>query len=458
MTLSAYEEERNRTIAENRKKLAELGLLNLPQLGATTPLPQPKIRKLVQQKRPAAVAELRPKRVLRTRIDAASQLDHVELDADDFQPRRAPGSVRRGSVRRLAADCDAAAEEEDEVAVELPDGAEVEDEGDTAPKRGGCAYVKHMMPSLVTGGYWAQAPTQLCSAMPQGTYGIHLRVGNVLWPVTWLQRPSGAGLSGGWRGFAVDQRLCVGDAVVFQLRDGSKRVLDVHIFRAHLLEGERHALDAAFDLAEALSSVEEGQELPKPSPTVRPALHWHSARAKMQRCVLPHSVGHAATRRVGCSEFECEMHARRALAPIETIATAEAAKAELLVEAATETKELAVAEADAAKAAPHVSSEALEAAIANARSLSAIDKEEEVFSLIQGKPRTVIVKAELFPREELPTGMRGWYTTIDKARMHRPKAARSATKLKDKPLVPELQLYMYGEWFNRKIIEYLVPL
>ena len=143
--------------------------------------------------------------MLRGRTEVV-QRNHVELDEKDLQPRP---SEEDGS---------------DEFLEPLPLNVDdVEDAGDTAPKRGGCAYVKHMLPSLVTGGYWAQAPNELCAVMPQTTCDVQLRVGASTWEVVWLLRPSGAGLSGGWRGFAVDQRLCVGDAVVFQQRDPARK-------------------------------------------------------------------------------------------------------------------------------------------------------------------------------------------------------------------------------------------
>ena len=144
-------------------------------------------------------------------------------------------------------------------------------------------------------------------------------------------KQTGAGLSGGWRGFAVDQRLCVGDAVTFQQRDRSNpRVLDVHVFRAHLLGGEREALEGAFDLAEALTGIAEGAvdgaagdsaeraadnavALPAVSPVTRPALHWHSCRAKAQRRFLPEAVRRMASRRVDCDIHQCETLARHAL-------------------------------------------------------------------------------------------------------------------------------------------------
>ncbi|CAI5972364.1 unnamed protein product [Closterium sp. NIES-65] len=53
-------------------------------------------------------------------------------------------------------------------------------------------------------------------------------VGEGEWRATYL--PHKTGLSGGWRGFALDQELDAGDAVVFEKMD--PHTLKVHIFRA----------------------------------------------------------------------------------------------------------------------------------------------------------------------------------------------------------------------------------
>ncbi|CAI7878443.1 unnamed protein product [Closterium sp. NIES-53] len=63
-------------------------------------------------------------------------------------------------------------------------------------------------------------------------------VGEGEWRATYL--PHKTGLSGGWRGFAMDQELDAGDAVVFEKMDS--HTLKVHIFRA--ADFEEQALEA----------------------------------------------------------------------------------------------------------------------------------------------------------------------------------------------------------------------
>ena len=209
MTLSEYEEERNRNIAKNQAMLHELGLIDTPML-CTTPTPRVKIKSVLKRPSPTTQRATHS-RVLRQRADPVPAKEEEEGILVTESRTKAHHRARK---EQLHLD-----EELGELPIDIQDN---EDDGDVAPQCGGCAYVKHMLPSHVTGGYWLQAPAGLCAVMPQATCDIRLRVGNAQWELTYLMRPSGAGLSGGWRGFAVDQRLCIGDSVVFQQRSTDK--------------------------------------------------------------------------------------------------------------------------------------------------------------------------------------------------------------------------------------------
>lgn len=102
------------------------------------------------------------------------------------------------------------------------------------------ASVKVMLPSHVSGGYWLQMPVDLADYLP-GSMGKHrFRLLDSTgaepasgdgsgFPVIWLRRGgSGGGLSGGWRGFAIDRELGVGDVVAFEKLDGNKLRATIH--------------------------------------------------------------------------------------------------------------------------------------------------------------------------------------------------------------------------------------
>ena len=107
--------------------------------------------------------------------------------------------------------------------------------------------VKVLLKSHVSGGFWLQLPSEFCQCMPadmslnpQVMFDMYGRSGDGLanevpdddvWEVIWLRKGgNGGGLSGGWRGFSIDNNLAVGDSIVFEKLDGN--FLRGVIFRA----------------------------------------------------------------------------------------------------------------------------------------------------------------------------------------------------------------------------------
>eukprot|EP00884_Botryococcus_braunii_P002879 jgi/Botrbrau1/12592/Bobra.0169s0120.1 len=117
---------------------------------------------------------------------------------------------------------------------------------------GHSAFVKDMLPSHVSGGFWLQAPMDLFNILGwKDKRSIWLRsvsdtrsrepdyeyCGDVArreWECVWLPRPpNGAGLSGGWRGFSLDHELTPNDSLVFEVvaDQAREKLLQVYIFR-----------------------------------------------------------------------------------------------------------------------------------------------------------------------------------------------------------------------------------
>jgi hypothetical protein len=94
------------------------------------------------------------------------------------------------------------------------------------------ASVKVMLPSHVSGGYWLQMPVDLCPHLPGGLGKHRFRLLDEQgdsWPVIWLRRGgSGGGLSGGWRAFAIDHELGVGDVCCFHKQVGNALKATIH--------------------------------------------------------------------------------------------------------------------------------------------------------------------------------------------------------------------------------------
>lgn len=105
----------------------------------------------------------------------------------------------------------------------------------------GPAFLKLMLPSHVSGGFWLQLPCDLARHMPTSSCRFILDCEGEEWENVYLVRGhNSGGLSGGWRGFAIDQGLCVGDAVVFEKAPGHR--LNVTIHRASPYGGYTHQL------------------------------------------------------------------------------------------------------------------------------------------------------------------------------------------------------------------------
>jgi Chromo (CHRromatin Organisation MOdifier) domain len=153
-------------------------------------------------------------------------------------------------------------------------------------EKGGHAYPKIMTSSQVSSGFWANAPrgvdrhitflekTPISLRLPDGEEdpvdALYQREDGT-WNCIWLPRKTGAGFSGGWRGFAIDLDLFPGDVCVFEIDESSKPggrgsadVLIVHIFRAFDYENEnvreRRKEDAANTAVVALKEAEAAED------------------------------------------------------------------------------------------------------------------------------------------------------------------------------------------------------
>ena len=96
--------------------------------------------------------------------------------------------------------------------------------------------MKVMGPSHISGHFYVDAPHGLSDWLPDETATLVLECDGEEWKTVWLVdprpgangQPARTGLSGGWRGFAVDQRLAVGDALVFTKERGARVSVRIH--------------------------------------------------------------------------------------------------------------------------------------------------------------------------------------------------------------------------------------
>lgn len=215
---NAYEEVRKQRLEENKKRMEELNLVALSNSfsekrnSANKPTPQrnvkPRTPKLdrghpVSVRRSSRVANIPPP-------------DYREAPIDIPYVRRSYGR-RLFSVR-----CASSVERQE--AIETA--AMIESElGSTHP-----IFLKPMLHSHVSGGFWLGLPTHFCSIhMPKHDEWMILEDENGEDSKT-LFLSGKTGLSAGWRGFSIEHHLEDGDCLVFQLVQPTR--FKVYIVRA----------------------------------------------------------------------------------------------------------------------------------------------------------------------------------------------------------------------------------
>nr|CAD1832262.1 unnamed protein product [Ananas comosus var. bracteatus] len=201
----SYEDLRNKKLQENKRKLEELKLshLSVALRDASSPKPSPSKsvkRKALQEQRLVAV---------RRSVRVANLPE---------PPTYRPCKRRDLSNRVYASDDERmyAETRAEEVEAEL---------GSEFP-----TFVKPMLQSHVTGGFWLGLSKQFCNKyLPKRDSTITL-VDEEDEEFDTVYLANKRGLSGGWRGFSLHHELVDGDALVFQLIEPTK--FKVHIIRA----------------------------------------------------------------------------------------------------------------------------------------------------------------------------------------------------------------------------------
>ncbi|CAL5011019.1 unnamed protein product [Urochloa decumbens] len=255
VAMSSYEEQRQRQVEANKRKLEELQLHHLsaavreaataaakpspvgPDCSANVPAVscvagslfvlgfalsqsgflQAKKRKARVSRDAAAEPPRRSGRV----ANLPEKPKYREVEVLDFgrKVRRTYSSGRKDLENRVYAT-------DEERSHAITKAEELEEEmGTRFP-----IFVKPMTQSHVTGGFWLGLPTPFCRKhLPKCDEHITL-VDEEDDESDTLYLARKAGLSAGWRGFAIDHKLVDGDCLVFQLIERTK--FKVYIIRA----------------------------------------------------------------------------------------------------------------------------------------------------------------------------------------------------------------------------------
>ncbi|XP_061343153.1 B3 domain-containing protein At5g42700-like [Gastrolobium bilobum] len=200
--VASYEESRRKRMEENRKRMEALNLTQLSQAlhkspsSSPSPSPLKHVKSRTIQKQLVVV-----RRSSRVANIPAPVYKEVVIERVAIPRRR-----HRDFSNRVYASM-----EEREEALEKADKlmSDLESKYPT--------FIKSMLPSHVSGGFWLGLPVQFCNKnLPKRDEMITLidEDGNE-YPTIYLSKK--VGLSGGWRGFAIAHNLADGDALIFQL-------------------------------------------------------------------------------------------------------------------------------------------------------------------------------------------------------------------------------------------------
>nr|GEV23253.1 B3 domain-containing protein At3g19184-like [Tanacetum cinerariifolium] len=222
-----YEETRLMRLEENKKRMAELKLTVLAQSLRTPSTPKPSPMKKVNRgpRKPVDLSAVRRS----SRVADKPPQVYKEEPIEPLGSRRSYGGnrVRDLSGRVYASD------EDREYALGRAD------ELHSTLEPGFPSFVKTMLQSHVSGGFWLGLPVYFCKQnLPTRDEVMTLvdEDGDE-WQAKYLPRKTG--LSGGWKGFAEAHKLADGDALVFQLIKHD--VFKVYIIRVNQAEDSNEA-------------------------------------------------------------------------------------------------------------------------------------------------------------------------------------------------------------------------
>ncbi|XP_058187276.1 B3 domain-containing protein At3g19184-like [Rhododendron vialii] len=225
---SAYEESRLKRLEENKKRMEELNLNKLAQALSTPKYSPMKRVKPKVPRQPVDLSAVRRSGRVADRPPTSYKEEPIEPSGRARSYNRSYSYNRTNLANRVYASAEGRAYAIDR-AEALQSGLESK-----FP-----SFVKPMLQSHVTGGFWLGLPVQFCEKhLPSHDEFIALLdEDDNESPTKYLAEKRG--LSAGWRGFAIDHELVDGDALVFQLIEPTK--FKVYIIRVNQVEDDDEA-------------------------------------------------------------------------------------------------------------------------------------------------------------------------------------------------------------------------
>ncbi|ONH99610.1 hypothetical protein PRUPE_6G038900 [Prunus persica] len=226
-TANTYEEARNQRLEENKRKFQDLGISNISKtLTHLTASPNKSQQRVSRPKAKNTCFDLEPRRSSRQRNPIQSYRDDVDIGLPTLRKRSRKTSSSWGSyLARPIEEVRAASYEERSAAFQAAEKLQenLQTENPT--------FVKSMVRSHVYSCFWLGLPSKFCEdhlSKMGSEMVLEDEDGNEYDAVYIGKR---AGLSGGWRGFALEHKLDDGDALVFELTEPAR--FKIYIVKAY---------------------------------------------------------------------------------------------------------------------------------------------------------------------------------------------------------------------------------
>ncbi|KAM5582925.1 putative B3 domain-containing protein [Rosa sericea] len=223
--VAAYEEARNKRLEENKKKFQDLGITQvsktLSDLTASEKKPQQRAWK---PKAKNTAFEVEPRRSTRQRNPIQTYVDDVDIGLPTRKRLRSSSSSFGSYLARPLEECRMASYEERSAAFKAAERLQESLQSENP------SFVKSMVRSHVYSCFWLGLPSNFCEThLPKSSDSeliLEDEDGNE-YDAKYIAKRTG--LSGGWRGFALEHKLDDGDALVFELVEPTR--FKIHIIK-----------------------------------------------------------------------------------------------------------------------------------------------------------------------------------------------------------------------------------
>ncbi|XWS74455.1 hypothetical protein CRYUN_Cryun02cG0217700 [Craigia yunnanensis] len=225
MVGNSYEEARRQRLEENKKRFQELGISKISTSLAQLSNSHNKSQQRLSKPKPKSTNTFELRRSSRARNPVPSYHDDVDIDLPSLRKRsRSNSSSCTSYLARPLDEVKTASYEERVKAVNAAEDLQ------NSLQSGNPSFVKSMVRSHVYSCFWLGLPSKFCEDhLSKMVEDMVLEDENGSeYGATYIGKR--AGLSGGWRAFALDHKLDDGDALVFELIQPTR--FKIYIIRA----------------------------------------------------------------------------------------------------------------------------------------------------------------------------------------------------------------------------------